>query len=436
MNPYRSDSSLAESKFTWRTDFWDLPLLGGLSLSFCCHLSVVITAFIMGSGLDISLRLSPRSVPRSTMHVSVSQNPTTLPGNGTLEQQSDSPALHRRIDPEIQAAFLTQIEQERLDQRAYGAGVPAENDWPDETVPLPRNQWSFRGSNAHGNPGLRSGERLGALENGNVPRDLMPNRGGASADSDILAHLGLDTNEHRTGQTRKDARLGDPSSRAPNLSGVPCGREQCEGKVYGTESEIRCPARQIIRQTSLHFGGAKEQWDAVKQDTRATAGRIVLKWRIGSGGRAIAPRILKDTVGHPAIRAWVLGKAQSLFYAPAPAKGCKVIWHVGFGVNLRSLRETLGQIARRMLADQLISHPELMELKTLIYDDTLVSGREMGFLMELHKGSSNTLNDPHWPSFFIKAYKDREKNWRPRVPLEDRDSPRFFEEDDDGIVPA
>ena len=397
------------SNANWRHTRVDQRFVLSMALSAWTHGVIVAAALIAGLADKEPETRRSDYVARTFASITVKQPSTSLKGDGIHQTEAD-------YFPEITIPHGTDLMSEELDLNGGRRRFVRRNAnaWPDQVIPLPRQRYS------NGVRRTRTGSSLGRLMGQKGQRNrrkAVPNRGGVDARkiAEILARNSMHHSRHQVGQLASAGKFGHDF--AGKGSGNSCTSSECAGGVHSTIPGSYCDSLQTVRQTSLHFSDLGVFWKRIKEMSSVQPGRLVMKWGIGADGRVLNPTVVKDTVGHGTVQYWAIEKVKSLRYKPVPGKGCVLIWHMGFGVNLRSMNETLDQIAQRILDDEQIDENELKELEAIVFDDTFVTARELRFLSALDVGSKDEKNDEGWSAFLIHSNNEHQKSqWEYLIP--------------------
>jgi len=255
-----------------------------------------------------------------------------------------------------------------------GQGSKPKNDWPDLLLPLPRQIPTRWGP---------------ARELVTMPAEESD----ASSGTNQAAGP-------RPEDTPAGTNIGPRARVSPRVHGA------CFGQVDGTLARSPCPTDRILTVTEVVFLDVVRYWEGLDPSVTQRPGRVSLTWRIDALGRAVDPEIIADDVGQAAVIQWILGRVRTIRYGADLATGCKVIWHIGFGVNLRGMDVTLAEFQVRVMTDGILNVGEFIDVETMVYDDNRVSGRELGMLRAFDGGTKREIIDVLWDDFFLQAEDD------------------------------
>ncbi len=344
----------------WRHDLWDVPLMESLGFSGGVHLLILVVAStwvmenvgpVKRSGVKVSsyTRASVRSEFAETVE------------EGWQDQGSQD---------NVAELTITIAELEGLGARSS----KPENDWPELLVPLPRQiptRWG-------------------------PARELvaMPvEESHASSGSNRAAGPGAEN-------TPADVDIGKRARVSPRVQGA------CFGQVDGKYASSDCPGDRILTATEAAFLDVVRFWEGLDPSVTQRPGRVSLTWRIDRSGRAVDLEIFRDDVGQAEVIQWILGRVRTIQYGADLATGCKVVWHIGFGVNLHGMDVTLAEFQMRVMSDGILDVGEFIDLEALVYDDNRVSRAELSMLRAFEGGTKRKDIDVLWDDFLLKAEDD------------------------------
>ena len=350
-NHLNSTSKRELPRSSWRTDCWDPPLCTSLVGSAAFHMLV-----LFGVAHTLTDTLSGHAVHRHFSHQVL--RPDVLLVAGISDDQVDTEDAiqedagdmegQRELDP------IVRILESHASKRTPDT---KENDWPVVEVPKPRRILSSRSAGSR-----RMQARVTVRER----------------------------------KSAKPPVVSEPSACDPN---------ECNGKAWGHGAKS-CASRAIQAATARAFSGLHGFWSGHSESSSLIGGRMILRWKISTEGRVNIVEILRDDVQDTAVRRWAMARAQEVRYDPASASGCRLTWHLGFGINLKGMHETLEEITARLIQDKWLDAGEASEVHGIIYDDRLIDIAEVEFLYQVSLAMEEHSIDPAWETLVLKAMTD------------------------------
>jgi len=334
----------------WRTDCWDAPLVSGLLASTSVHLVIVTIAGALGITHGNNVRPAARHVAQHNL------GPEVV----FLLDSDDMQHLDTPNHP-MRSSLHFSMRPSRTDGGLHStAAKERHEDWPDLEVPIPER----------GTAGQHHKHRQGGPGEQRTPNN---------------ASQGVDP---------------------PGTDSGGCRPEECGGTAWAETRGKRCWTAQLRAETAAGFEGLHTFWNARSHQQHVAPGRMILRWRITEDGSVPMVEILRDDVQDAVVRRWAVQRVRSLRYDPVGSAGCRVTWHLGFGINLVGLDESLGEMADRLVADEILDAGEGQEVRDMLYDDRVISITEMEFLYQLSIQVEPAQTDPSWDSFLMQAMDD------------------------------
>ncbi len=350
-----------ENAQEWRTDFWDGALVSGLLTSTSVHLLIVFAATAWGIAQGDATKPNRVHLVQRGLRPDVTFD---------LDEESFEGSPETMLDADSMAAELVPLRI--VSSRESSApGTKHHPDWPTLEVPVP------------------------------IPPIVAPN---LSLDRPIRRLI----NRESTGTPGERAMPQTEEETSPPATkvGSGCAPSQCGAVILGDRRGRRCTTKILEGTTMAAFRDLKTFWDAHAQRTGSRPGRMILQWRINGEGGVSRVEVLRDDVQDATVRRWALERVRRLHYDASVASGCGIRWHLGFGVNLVGLDESLGQMARRLVADSRLTEEELQEVQAMIYDDLYVCTGEMAFLQWVTAQVEPESQEPSWAPFLMNVMNE------------------------------